>query len=54
MGMLLRRRIRIPDYMPQVNGKYIKQEPRERNLTDNKKPAMNTTSPKISTVGQNK
>lgn len=34
MGMLLRRNNRRPDYNPQVNGKPVKQEPKNRSLTD--------------------
>lgn len=34
MGMLLRRNNRRPDYIPQVNGKPVKQEPKNRSLTD--------------------
>lgn len=34
MGMMLRRNNRKADYTPQVNGKPVKQEPKNRSLTD--------------------
>jgi hypothetical protein len=36
MGMMLRRHRRIPDVAPMVNGKPVKQEPKNRSLTENK------------------
>lgn len=35
MGMMLRRHKRTPDYAPMVNGKPVKQEPKNRSLTEN-------------------
>lgn len=43
MGMMLRRHKRTPDYAPMVNGKPVKQEPKNRSLTDNKVKANATT-----------
>jgi hypothetical protein len=37
MGMMLRRNNRRADYTPQVNGKPVKQEPKNRSLTDKTK-----------------
>ena len=34
MGMMLRRNNRKGDYVPQVNGKPVKKEPRNRSLTE--------------------
>jgi hypothetical protein len=34
MGMMLRRNNRRADYTPQVNGKPVKQEPKNRSLTE--------------------
>lgn len=34
MGMMLRRNNRRAEYTPQVNGKPIKQEPKNRSLTE--------------------
>lgn len=44
MGMMLRRHKRTPDVTPMVNGKPVKQEPKNRSLTDNK-PKPYTTIP---------
>lgn len=33
MGMMLRRKVRKPDYAPQVNGKPVVQEPKKKSLT---------------------
>jgi hypothetical protein len=38
MGMMLRRHKRTPDFTPMVNGKPVKQEPKNRSLTDGGKP----------------
>ena len=48
MGMMLRRHKRTPEAVPMVNGKPVKQEPKTRSLTDNKKkatPATNVAMP---------
>ncbi len=37
MGMMLRRHKRIPDVAPMVNGKPVKQEPKNRSLTKENK-----------------
>jgi hypothetical protein len=34
MGMMLRRNNRRAEYTPQVNGKPVKQEPKNRSLTE--------------------
>lgn len=45
MGMMLRRNNRKGDYTPQVNGKPVKQEPKNRSLTSKPvKPANGTTT----------
>lgn len=46
MGMMLRRNSRKPDYTPQVNGKPVKQEPKNRSLTAKtiKPQSVNTTT----------
>jgi hypothetical protein len=44
MGMMLRRHKRIAEDAPMVNGKPVKQEPKTRSLTDNKKKATATTA----------
>ena len=38
MGMMLRRRDRKADRNPTVNGKPVKQEPKKKSLTEEKKP----------------
>jgi hypothetical protein len=46
MGMMLRRHKRTPDVAPMVNGKPVKQEPKNRSLTQNKdKTTANTATP---------
>lgn len=46
MGMMLRRHKRTPDYAPMVNGKPVKQEPKNRSLTQNEaKATANTATP---------
>ena len=47
MGMMLRRHKRTPDYAPMVNGKPVKQQPKNRSLTENKNKATDTTATPI-------
>jgi hypothetical protein len=44
MGMMLRRNNRKADYNPQVNGKPVKKEPKNRSLTDSVAKAVNGTA----------
>ena len=42
MGMMLRRNNRKADYTPQVNGKPVKQEPKNRSLTEKTAKSVNS------------
>lgn len=44
MGMMLRRNNRKADYAPQVNGKPVKQEPKNRSLTEKTVKPININS----------